>query len=61
MFRMELQWASTIKTQLSVLVDYKTDIIIISLNITCSHNDIMKNSLFGVTQQLLAQNYVIYE
>jgi hypothetical protein len=34
-----LQWSSTIKIQLSLLVLYKVDIIIISLNITCSRHD----------------------
>ena len=38
--RLLFQWATTIKIQLSVLVWFKVDIIIISLNLTCFHHDI---------------------
>jgi hypothetical protein len=37
---MLFQWASTTKIQLSVLVEYKTDFIIIGSNATCSSHDI---------------------
>ena len=39
--RLLFQWASPLKIQLSMFVKYKADIIIIlSLNVTCSHHDI---------------------
>ena len=39
------QRASTIKIQLSILVQYKVDIIIISLNVTCSHHYIASDNV----------------
>jgi hypothetical protein len=43
--RLLFQWASTIKIQLNVLIYYKVDIIIISLNETCSRYDIAEKLL----------------
>jgi len=44
--RLLFQWASTIKIQLSVMVKYKSDIIIInSLNDICSRHDIAERLL----------------
>ena len=37
--RIMFQWSSTIKIQYSVMVEYKADIIIISLNLTYSRHD----------------------
>ena len=48
-----LQWASNIKIQLSVLVKYKPDIIIISSNVACSRQDIAVKMLFDVKQHSL--------
>jgi hypothetical protein len=37
---MLFKWANTIKIQLSMLIYYKADIIIISLKVNCYHYDI---------------------
>jgi len=37
------RWGSTIEIKLSVLVSYKTGIIIISSNVTCSRHDMAEN------------------
>jgi hypothetical protein len=50
------RWASNYKIHLSVLVQYKADIIINSLNITCSRHDIAENCSFGVKQQPLTHS-----
>jgi hypothetical protein len=50
------QWDSTIKIQLSVLIQYKADVItIISLNESCSRHDVQKNCSLAIQQQLLTQ------
>ena len=54
---------STIKIQLSVLVEYKPDLIIISLNMNCSRQDISENCYVGIKQQSFITQSVdaIYE
>jgi hypothetical protein len=49
-------WASFIKIQFSVLVLYKADIIIISLNVTHSRHDIVKNLLILALSNNLNNN-----
>jgi hypothetical protein len=44
------QWANTIKIQLSVLVYYKADIVIIILSLNINH-EIAEKCLVGVKQQ----------
>ena len=41
------QRASTIKIQLSVLVQYKADLIIISRKLSCSHHDIAEGKMLN--------------
>ena len=53
-----LQWASTIKLQLSVLVLYKADLCIISLKITCSCHDIAEKLLSCIKEQSLTHSYI---
>ena len=44
--RLLIQWASTIKIQLSVVVQFKADIVIISSNVSCSRHDMVKQCLW---------------
>ena len=58
------QWASTIKIQLSVLVYYKVDIIIISLNVAFSRHDVAWKLLIWleitITHSLTMLTYSTY-
>ena len=54
------QWGNPIKIELNVLVWYKSDIIIISSNVTCFRHDIPeKNWSFGVKQKSLTHPFTI--
>ena len=53
---MLFQRASTTKIQLSVLVEYKTDFIIIGSNATCSSHDINPHLALNTNHSLLGNS-----